>query len=80
MSKDGLESVQDFIKDDLSGAATTETNVSSRASKCATLSVLTTDTVAMNDAHTFDALLYGSIGVGECCIICQIMAIVLVGT
>jgi uncharacterized SAM-binding protein YcdF (DUF218 family) len=44
------------------------------------LIVWQTNKVAMNNAHTFDALLYCHIGFSACWIICLLMAIVIVVT
>jgi hypothetical protein len=57
-SKEGFESVLEFIDDDKSGNSRTRRTISADV----TLHLTTTDEPAMNDAHALDALLYGHMG------------------
>jgi hypothetical protein len=60
MSKEGFESVLEFIKYEIYGQPQQ--------------TIVATSKVAMNEARTCDALLYGLIGISACCIIGPLMA------
>jgi hypothetical protein len=75
-----LECSIEFIKDDIYGDNRNRRPISAADRLYVILYFLATDKVAMNDVYTFDALFHDHIGLGACCIVCLLMAIVHVVT